>query len=330
MKTRIMLSFVILWSLALTATSAEPIHIRFSHVVAEQTPKGNAANRFKQLVEQKLAGKVTVEVFPRATLYDDDAVLLALLRNDVQLAAPSMPKFSFMTKSLQFYDLPFLFDDLAAVERFQNSEIAKRQLDSLSDKGIKGLAYWRNGMRVMSADRPLHVPTDLRGLLFRIEPSHVIEEQYRLLGAQTIQLPFNHVRDALSRGLIKGQENSWANIYSQNFDRWQPYITETHHSFQGYMVVTSSAFWDGLPAEIRRELEAILAQVTDETNGIMSKRNEEYRQGVIDRGKAQLITLTDQERDAWRQALAPVGEKFKSQTDPAVLAAVREANAGGK
>lgn len=330
MRTNTLLGLVVLWSLSLTAISAEPIHIRFSHVVAEQTPKGSAANRFKQLVERKLAGKVTVEVFPKATLYDDDAVLLALLRNDVQLAAPSMPKFSFMTKSLKFYDLPFLFDDLAAVERFQNSEIGKHQLDSLSDRGIKGLAYWRNGMRVMSADRPLRVPTDLRGLLFRIEPSDIFAEQYRLLGAQTIQLPFNHVRDALSRGLIKGQENSWANIYSQNFDRWQPYITETNHSFQGYMVVTSSAFWDGLPANIRRELEAILAQVTDETNKVMAERNEEYRQGVIDRGKAQVIPLTDQERDVWRQALAPVDEKFKSQIDPAVLAAARAANAGGK
>ncbi len=325
-----MLSFVILWSLSLIAISAEPINIRFSHVVSEQTPKGSAANRFKQLVEQKLAGKVTVEVFPKATLYDDDPVFLALARNDVQVAAPSISKFSTMTKSLAFYDLPFLFDDLAAVERFQNSETGKRQLNTLSDKGIKGLAYWRNGMRVMSADRPLRAPTDPRGLLFRIEPSSVIEEQYRQLGATTIRLPFNHVRDALSRGLIKGQENSWANVYSQNFDRWQPYITETNHSFQGYMVIASSAFWDGLPADIRQELEAIMAQVTDEMNGVLVERVKEYRQGVIDRGKAQVITLTDQERDAWRQALAPVGEKFKSQTDPAVLAAVREANAGGK
>ncbi|MDS4026660.1 MAG: DctP family TRAP transporter solute-binding subunit [Candidatus Contendobacter sp.] len=325
-----MLSFVILWSLALTATSAEPIHIRFSHVVSEQTPKGNAANRFKQLVEQKLAGKVTVEVFPRATLYDDDPVLLALARNDVQLAAPSLSKFSTITKSLEFYDLPFLFDDLAAVERFQNSATGQRQLDSLGDKGIKGLAYWRNGMRVISADRPLRAPTDARGLLFRIEPSEVIEEQYRQLGATTIRLPFAHVRDALGRGLVKGQENSWANIYSQNFDRWQPYITETNHSFQGYMVITGSAFWNGLPADIRRELEAILAQVTDEMNGVLAERIGEYRQGVIDRGKAQVITLTDQERNAWRQALAPVGEKFKSQIDPVVLAAIREANAGGK
>ncbi|MDG4563448.1 MAG: DctP family TRAP transporter solute-binding subunit [Candidatus Competibacter sp.] len=327
MNLRILVSLAVFFSFTLTAVSAEPILIRFSHVVAEQTPKGNGANRFKQLVEEKLAGRVKVEVFPNAKLYDDDEVFTALLNNDVQLAAPSLSKFRAITKELQIYDLPFLFDNPFAVERFQSSNVGQHLLNSLDSKGIKGLGYWPNGMRVISANRPLRTPADLRKLVLRVEPSKIIEAQYQRLGAIPVKLPFVHTRDALRRELIEGQENTWNNIYSQHFEAMQTYITETNHSFLGYMVITNKPFWDSLPADIRSELETILAQVTEEVKARAVEQARRDRQAILDQGQPRIITLTDQEREDWRRAMLPVWASFANQIDPMVIAAAQAANA---
>lgn len=326
MFKRTALSFVVLLSLNWNTASAEPVLIRFSHVVAEQTPKGRGANLFKQRVEEKLAGRVRVEVFPNAKLYDDNEVFAALRSNDVQLAAPSLSKFSSVTKVLQVYDLPFLFDDPSAVERFQSSETGQGLLNALDSKGIKGLGYWPNGLRVISAIWPLRAPADLRTMALRIEPSKVIEAQYRQFGAIPVKLPFAHIRDALRRGLIEGQENTWSNIYSQRFQTLQNYITETNHSFLGYMVITNKAFWDGLPADIRTELESILAQVTEEVKVLAVEQARRDRQALIEAGGIEVITLTEEERKHWRQAMIPVWESFAKQIDPALIAAAQVAN----
>jgi C4-dicarboxylate-binding protein DctP len=321
------LGLALLCSGLLSATAAEkPILIRFSHVVAEQTPKGIGAQRFKQRVEERLAGKVKVEVFPSASLYDDNEVFSALINNDVQLAAPSLSKFSIITKALQVYDLPFLFKDPAAVERFQNSETGQGLLRVLEGKGIKGLVYWPNGMRVISANRPLRTPSDLQKLTIRIEPSRIFQAQYENLGAIPVKLPFADVRDALRRELVEGQENAWSNIYSQRFQTLQTYITETHHSFLGYMVIANQDFWAKLPADIRTELEAILAQVTEEVKAQALEDAVRDRQAIINQDNVKLIIPTDQEWEVWRQAMTPIWNQFTAQMDPAVLAAAQAAN----
>ena len=325
MKLRFLLGPVLFCAFTLNA-AAEPILIRFAHVVAEPTPKGFGAERFKQLAEEKLAGRVKVEVFPNAKLYDDNEVFSALINNDVQLAAPSLSKFSIITKALQIYDLPFLFNNHAAVERFQNSETGQNLLRALDSKGIKGLGYWPNGMRVISANRPLRTPADLQKLAIRIEPSKVIQAQYQRLGAIPIKLSFADVRDALRRELVEGQENAWSNIYSQGFQMLQTYVTETHHSFLGYMVITNQAFWEKLPADIRSELESILAQVTTEVNAKALEQAERDRQAVINQDNVKLIIPTDQEREIWRQAMTPVWAQFTAQIDPKVMAAAQAAN----
>ena len=328
MKIQAILGFILLCSFALDAAVAEPVVIRFSHIVAEQTPKGGGANRFKQLVEEKLAGRVKIEVFPNAKLYNDDEVFIALLNNDIQLAAPYLYKFSTITKALAVYDLPFLFNDLAAVERFQNGETGQRLLNALDDKGLKGLGYWPNGMRVISANKPLRSPADLRALTLRIEPSKVIEAQYQRLGAIPVKLPLAHTRDALRRELVEGQENAWSNIYSQGFQTLQTDITETNHSFQGYMLISSKTFWNGLPADLRSELETILAQVSEEVKAQAAAQTRRDRQAIIAAGKPHVITLTEQERASWRQAMTPVWAVFSKQIDPAVIASAQAANTG--
>ena len=305
--------------------SASEILIRFSHVVAEDTPKGIGAELFRDKVEKRLAGRVRVEIYPNSELFADEIVLQKMVfgLRGAELIAPSISKFRSITDRLQVFDLPFLFDDVEAVHRFQSGPTGRSLLESLSAAGIKALAYWDNGMRVISATRPLRVPADVQGLRFRIEPSPVIQAQYKALNAVAFELPFARVYDAIASGLIEGGENSWSNIHVSRFYEVHKYITETNHSFLGYIVATSTRFWDSLPDEVRQELDRILAEVTEEVNRIAKEHARNSRQKVIDHG-VQVIDLTAEEREAWVTTLKPVWQQFeaeigKKEIDAAVL-----------
>lgn len=299
---------------------SEPITIRFSHVVGEDTPKGVGARLFKERAEKELAGRVKVEIYPNSQRFTDEQVMTALLFGDVELAAPSLSKFGSFSKELQVFDLPFLFDDMEAVRRFQTSPVGQSLLDSMSMRGIKGLAYWDNGMRVMSANKALLKPADVQKLVFRIEPSDVIEAQYATLRAPILRLPFKQVYEALDRGLVEGQENSWSNIASKRFYAAQDYFTETNHSYQGYMVITSVRFWDSLPPQIRSTLEEILADVSKTVRQLAVEKAREGRESV-QTSSSHVLSLTAEQRAAWREALRPVWERFESQIGADVIEA---------
>lgn len=303
------------------AVLAEPITIRFSHVVSESAPKGIGAQLFKERAEQELAGKVKVEIYPDSQRYTDNQVLTALLMGEIELAAPSLAKFRSVSKKLQLFDLPFLFGDVQAVHRFQASPQGKLLLDAMLKRGIKGLAYWDNGMRVMSANKALMQPADAQKLIFRTEPSNVIEAQYATLGATNLRLPFSRVFDALDRGLVDGQENSWSNIVSKRFHEAQKYFTETNHSYLGYMVVTTSRFWDALPPQIRSKLQEILTEVSVKVNKIAVEKAQEGREAVRNSSTSEVISLTPEQRSIWRETLQPVWKQFESQIGHDVIAA---------
>ncbi|MGD8710248.1 MAG: DctP family TRAP transporter solute-binding subunit, partial [Ectothiorhodospiraceae bacterium] len=233
------------------AATAAPIVIKFSHVVAENTPKGRMANRFKELVDKRLGDRVKVEVYPNSQLYTDKKVVQAMLLGDVQLAAPSLSKFSRFTDKLQLFDLPFLFENIDAVSCFQHEPEGQALLSSMESKGIVGLGYLHNGMKQLSAGKPLREPSDAAGLKFRIMSSDVLAAQFEAVDAAPVKKPFSEVFTLLQTGAIDGQENTWSNIYSKKFYEVQPYITESNHGYLGYMVVASKRFWDGLPDDVR-------------------------------------------------------------------------------
>tara|TARA_R100000750_G_scaffold44794_1_gene29971 strand:+ start:575 stop:1333 length:759 start_codon:yes stop_codon:yes gene_type:complete len=239
--------------LALTATAveAEPIVIKFSHVVAEDTPKGKGALLFKKLVEERLPGQVTVEVYPNSTLFGDANELEALANDEVQLLAPSLAKFEKYTKQVQVFDLPFLFDDLEAVNRFQKRAKGRQLLRSMEKENITGLAYCHNGMKQLSATKALLQPSDAMGLAFRIQPSAVLESQFSQVGAATKKIPFAEVYTSLQNGTVQGAENPWSNIYSKKMHTVQPYITESNHGVLDYMLVSNTRFWFGIPHQLR-------------------------------------------------------------------------------
>lgn len=305
---------------------AEPIEIKFSHVVAENTPKGQMALKFKELVEQRLPGEYKVSVFPSSQLFGDNNELAALLLNDVQFVAPSLSKFERYTKRLQVFDLPFLFNDMDAVNRFQQGEAGQTLLNSMSRKGIVGLGYLHNGMKQFSSNTPLNNPADAKGLKFRVMASDVLAAQFDAIGAMAIKKPFSEVFTLLQTRAIDGQENTWSNTYSQKFYEVQSQITESNHGVLDYMVVTSDTFWKGLPADKRKIIKEALDESIALGNKIAAEKDNEDKKLILDSKRSQLVTLSPAERQKWVEVMKPVWAKFEDQIGKDVIDAAVAAN----
>jgi C4-dicarboxylate-binding protein DctP len=314
-------------ALSLGAQAQQPIVIKLSHVVAENTPKGQASLKFKELAEKKLPGKVQVQVFPNSSLFGDGKEMEALLLGDVQIIVPSLSKFDRYTKKLQVFDLPFLFNDIAAVDRFQHSPKGKALLDSMKSKGIKGLAYWHNGMKELSSDKAqLKQPGDVKGLKFRIQQSDVLEAQFRAVGANPQKMAFSEVYQALQTGVVDGQENTWSNIYSQKFHEVQKTIAVTNHGVIDYMVITNAKWWDGLPADVRKGLQEAMDEATKYGNGVANDFNERDKKRIEEAGKAKLQPLSKSDLAAWQKAMAPVWKKFEPDIGKDLIDAALKSN----
>jgi C4-dicarboxylate-binding protein DctP len=308
------------------AQAAEPIVIKFSHVVAENTPKGQGALLFKKLAEERLPGQVKVEVYANSSLFGDGKEMEALLLGDVQLIAPSLAKFEQYTKQLQVFDLPFLFDDIAAVDRFQQSAAGQGLLKSMESKNITGLAYWHNGMKQLSANKALYEPKDARGLKFRVQASAVLEEQFKAVRANPRKMSFAEVYQGLQTGVVNGAENPWSNIYSQKMHEVQKFITESDHGVLDYMLITNTSFWNGLPAEVRSELEKINVEVAVEVNKQADALNQEAKQSIVDAKSSEIIQLTPEQRGKWRDAMKPVWKKFEGDIGADLIKAAEASN----
>jgi C4-dicarboxylate-binding protein DctP len=305
---------------------AAPIVVKFSHVVAENTPKGAAALKFKELAEQKLKGKVEVQVFPNSQLFGDAKEMEALLLNDVQFIAPSLSKFDRYTPKIQVFDLPFIFNDMKSVENFTSSKAGKGLLTSMEDKNLLGLGYWFNGMRQISANKDITLPKDVKGLKFRIQPSDVYDAFMKALGASAQKMAFAEVYQGLQTGVVDAQENSWSNIYSKKFHEVQNTIIESNHGVLSYMVVTNKKWWNGLPKDIQKGLAEAMDEATAYGNGISNQKNEEAKKSVIADGKAKVKTLTPAQLAEWKKALTPVYKVFEGAIGKDLIAAAQASN----
>ena len=313
--------------LAHTAAAANPIVIKYSHVVADATPKGQAALKFKELAEKKLPGKVQVQVFPNSQLFGDGKEMEALVLGDVQVIAPSLAKFGKYTTKLQVFDLPFLFDDIAAVDRFQDGPKGQELLNSMTSKGIKGLGYLHNGMKQLSANKPLRTPADAKGLKFRIQTSDVLEAQFRALDSNPQKLAFSEVYGALQTGVVDGQENTWSNIYTKKFHEVQDGITESNHGIIDYLLVTSVEFWNSLPDDVRGQLDTIIKEETAKGNALANDLGIQSRQKILDDGGV-IRELTPEQRAAWSKAMEPVWAEFEGDIGADLIEAAKASNMG--
>ncbi|GAA4012604.1 TRAP transporter substrate-binding protein [Actimicrobium antarcticum] len=314
-----------------TAFAQTPIVIKFSHVVANDTPKGKAAERFKELAEQSLKGRVKIELYPNSTLYKDKEELEALQLGAVQMLAPSLAKFGPLgVKEFEVFDLPYIFPGKDVLYRVTEGPIGKELLKKLEPKGITGLAYWDNGFKVMSANKPLKTPADFKGLKMRIQSSKVLDAEMRALGANPQVLAFSEVYQALQTGVVDGTENPPSNLYTQKMHEVQSNVTVSNHGYLGYAVIVNKKFWDGLPADIRTGLEVAMKDATKYANAIAQQENDKALEAVRKTGKTAVYVLNDKEKAEWRKALLPVQKDMESRIGKDLISAVgKEATALG-
>ncbi len=313
-----------------SAWADSPIVIKFSHVVAPNTPKGKGADKFKELAEKYTNGKVKVEVYPNSQLYKDKEEVEALQLGAVQMLAPSLAKFGPLgVRQFEVFDIPFILPDKEAVERVTTGPVGKGLMAKLEPKGIKGLAFWDNGFKIYSANKPLHHPADFHGLKFRIQSSKVLEAQIRAFGAIPQVMAFSEVYQALQTGVVDGQENTPSNMYTQKMNEVQKHATISNHGYIGYAVIVNKKFWDGLRADIRTQLEKAMAEATKYANDISQKENDDALAAMKKAGTTTFYELTPAEKAEWIKALEPVADEVGSRVGKDLIAQFRAAAKGG-
>jgi C4-dicarboxylate-binding protein DctP len=310
-------------ALPLTVRAQAPIIVKFSHVVAQDTPKGKGAEKFKELAEKRLPGKVKVEVYPNSTLYKDGEEMEALSLGSVQLLAPSLAKFGPLgAREFEVFDLPYIFDNYEELHKVTGGPVGKAMFKKLESKGLTGLAYWDNGFKVMSSNKPMKLPTDVRGLKMRIQSSQVLAAQMKALGALPQTMAFSEVYQALQTGVVDGTENPPSNLYTQKMYEVQKHVTMTDHGYLGYAVITNKKFWDGLPADVRTGLEAAMVEATKYANDIAKQENDDAMAKVKASGKSAVYVPTAEERAAWKKALVVVHKEMENRIGKDTILAV--------
>lgn len=332
MKRRYVFAAVALTSLMLlaplSAWADAPIVIKFSHVVAKDTPKGKAAERFKELAETATKGRVKIELYPNSTLYKDKEELEALQLGAVQMLAPSLAKFGPLgIKEFELFDLPHIFPDKAALDRVTDGPIGRDLLKKLEPKGLLGLAFWDNGFKMMSSNRPMHTPADMKGLKLRIQASKVLDAQMRALGANPQVMAFSEVYQALQTGVVDGAENPPSNLYTQKMHEVQKHLTATNHGYIGYAVIVNKKFWDKLPADLRAQLETAMKEATKYADTIAQQENDQALEAVKKSGKTLVYTPTEKEKAEWRAALLPVHKTMEERIGKELINAVNKETA---
>jgi len=315
-------------ALCTNAWAQAPIIIKFSHVVAADTPKGKGAERFKALAEKMTGGRVHVVVYANSTLYSDKDEMEALQLGAVQMLAPSLAKFGLLgMREFEVFDLPFLFADKEALHRVTNGPIGKNLFKRLESKGIIGLAYWDNGFKVMSANRPLITPADFLGMKMRVQPSKVLDLQMRRLGASPQVMAFSEVHRALETGVVDGTENPPSNLYTQNMHKVQKHLTVSNHGYLGYAVIVNKKFWDGLPAELRDQLNGAMREATNYSNAIAQQENERALTLIRQSGLTTIHTLAEHDKAQWRRALLPLRTEVEARIGKELIEAVEKESA---
>ena len=325
MKFRIALAIAAsaLLAAAGVAPAQQPIVIKFSHVVAVDTPKGKAADYFKKLAEERTKGRVKVEVYPNSQLFKDGEEMEAVQLGSVQLLAPSLAKFGPLgVREFEVFDLPYIFDDYNELHKVTGGPVGAALFKKLESKGIVGLAYWDNGFKVMSANKPIRLPADYKGLKMRIQSSKVLGDEIKALGAIPQVMAFSEVYQALQTGVVDGTENPPSNFYTQKMQEVQKYLALTDHGYLGYAVIANKKFWDGLPPDIRTTLEGAMKDATKFANDIAQKENLDALAAVKASGKTEIITLTPEQKAAMKKALVAVHKENESRVGKETIAEV--------
>lgn len=310
----LMFALSLVCRLAYAMPGDSPIVIKFSHVVAPDTPKGKGAEYFRQRLQALTGGRVRVEVYPNSQLYKDREEMQALQLGAVQMLAPSLAKFGPLgLREFEVFDLPYIFDGYDELHKVTDGEIGRSLLKKLEGRGIVGLAFWDNGFKQMSASRPLLNPSDIKGLKMRIQASRVLDAQMRTLGAVPLEMAFSDVVKGLRTGAVDGTENPASNFLTQHMDDWQHHLTVTNHGYLGYAVIVNGRFWDRLPRDIQQHIRTAMAEATVVANDIARRDNEDALLRIKSGHKTVVVEPSSEQKQAWKTALLPVHRQMEER-----------------
>ncbi|MDX1801252.1 MAG: DctP family TRAP transporter solute-binding subunit [Marinobacter sp.] len=326
MKTQFLLAILFAMLMVPLTLSAAPRQLIFSHVVGPDTPKGKMALMFKSLVKEKLGDRYEVVIYDKASLMSDVEAVDAIAAGQIQFAAPALSKFVKHTSKLKVFDLPFMFPDMAAVSRFQNSFTGQMLLNSMADQGIRGLGYLHNGLKQLSANRPFETPDDLAGLRFRIINSDVLFDQFQIVNAKPVPIPWPETYEAIKNDRVDGQENTWSNIYTSQFYKFQPYIMESNHGLLDYMVITNQHFWASLDEHDRRLMQYSLNMALEYGNAVAAAKSLNDRVDLRNMRGVTIITPSPAEKLQWRDAMKPIWRKYETVIGKSIVEAARAAS----
>lgn len=326
MKSVLSLSIAMVLGLAsVHAQADDPIVIKFSHVAAIDTPKGQAAEYFKKQAETLTEGKVKVEIYPNSMLFKDKEELEALQMGSVQMLAPVVGKLGPAgIKEFEAFDLPYLFTDLNAVHRVTKGEIGKSLLTKLDQRGMVGLGYWDAGFRVLSSNKPIHTPDQIKGQKIRINSSKVNQAIISSVGAIPQTMPFSEVYQALQTGVVDGADGNLTNLYTQKQYEVQKHVTLTEHTYSGYVILVNKDFWNKLSEDIRGKLQQAVQEASDFNEKAVIDDDKKALEAIKASGKTEVYTPTPEEKELWVKAMLPVQDQLAERVGKDLVEQIRK------
>ncbi|RED17831.1 TRAP transporter substrate-binding protein DctP [Pontivivens insulae] len=265
-------------------------------------PKGEAAGLLASFVNSELDGRACMTVVADAPGYSDSTVLEGLAEGRYNMAAPAMGNLGNISERFLIFDLPFMFRDLSVVFEYHDGKLGRELLRDAEEDGLLGLAYWTDGMKALSANRAVELPADFEGLTFGTQDALIEQFYFREMGAETETIELANLADALSEGIVDGQNTTWTNISARGLALDHEQIVESNHGLVQYMVVTDPIFWNGLDADLRADLELLIEIVAQERNRFAFELANIAKREALSDG-IEIATLDEEEYRTWRLAM---------------------------
>lgn len=300
------------------AATAQEYRLTFAHVLTEDTPNARAAVVFKEEVEKNSDGRIAIDIRPAAALGGDVEIIEQTQMGLVHIAIPPTGNLANFNEKMYLFDLPFLINDEAGLKRVLDGEVGQEVLATLDANNLKGMAMWGAGFRHMTNNiRPITAPDDLKGIKMRTLQAPTILSTYRAYGANPTAMAFTEVYNGLQQGVVEGQENPLANIYSMKFYEVQKYMTLTAHAYHTYAAIMHKPTWESLPEDLQKVVLDALIVGRDAARQFTLEDDARILDEIKD--QIEIIELTPEGREAFIKASQPIYDEFRPKVTPELL-----------
>ena len=307
-------------------TQGDPVTIKIAHVSATGVPIDRFCGWVKDELDKKTGGRITVQVFPASQLGNNAELLEQMQFGTLEMAISSVAFLGAFTDTTQLLDLPYLFKNEAAAEEVLDGEVGQSMFADLEKSGFHGLAWLSTGWRHLTANKEVRKPDYLKGLKIRVMENEMHIAHFNALGASAVPMAFSELYTALQNGTMDCQENPYANIDGNRLYEVQKYIIETGHIYDTSPLLASKTWWDSLSAQDQELITEVVTAGLAWERQISKENQDELREKLGNNGTNVVILLTDEERQAFRDAAQPVYDQYGTKIQN-LIDTVEEVNA---